>query len=433
MEEGHADVNPRRSLHRIVQSAVSARVQAADDVHALNKPQHELSGVLNVIALSREGIERRRIDLLCETMLRDKFEDAGLFNGWKRTDTSSLLDFMKDAPTELIFNRHIFGNYGPVLLSQTSKSVQELIRDKHEKGESFLVHVSVNSSATYYSVLRGVRNLATWCRVAGFYWMANHYIEHGCIGNTGTGTFAKVLAGFDDLIGLTLNNHYIGSFGMQSLYCKGKSFGNGLAMLDLGSNLIGTHGMKTLAGALEPVSSLVTLRLETNELEAGGAFYLAPIIEQQHRLTQLDLSNNDIRCDGAGRLSEALQSCSHLTDLNLNQNFMKERGAEKLAGVMQKLSCLQTLDVGYNQFGQPYQPLGKTALHYLIEGAKQCRSLKTLNLEKNSIGFFGGQTLMSELQDLSTLKTLNIQANMIPQRERDTLSYWQPNGIHIIV
>lgn len=348
----------------------------------------------------------------------------------ERTGTSPLLAFLKDAPRDLVFDGEVFGSGAPSRLWKTSKSVRKLLQDRYQKNECFSVDVIVHPTACYASVLRGVHGLGTWCRLAGFHWTGNHDISHAFIGNTRVPELTNALTDAGNLTVLTLNNHYIGSLGMQSL--NAKLFSNCLVMLDLGSNLIGAHGMQTLADALEPVSSLVTLRLETNEIESDGVFSLAKTISNQQHLTLLDLSNNHIKCEGVGYLSDALRSCSSLTELILKENLIRTSGVEILSTVMQESFCLQNLDVSFNIIGETNQQSDKTALDYLIEGVTQCESLTQLNIACNGLAYMGSQTLMSEMHNLSTLKTLIISNNVIPAREQKLLYYLQPMSTDII-
>ena len=82
----------------------------------------------------------------------------------------------------------------------------------------------------------------------------------------------------------------------------GQSAGS-LTHLDLDSKILGSDGVRRLAGVLTQCTSLRYLGLAANDLDDNGADIVARVLCQCPALETLDLQWNDIRCHGAGSLA----------------------------------------------------------------------------------------------------------------------------------
>jgi Ran GTPase-activating protein (RanGAP) involved in mRNA processing and transport len=105
--------------------------------------------------------------------------------------------------------------------------------------------------------------------------------------------------------------------------------------LSLNSNNITQRGASILADGLRKNNTLISLKLNGNQMSDKGVFAIAKALETANKtLETLDLGSNDITDQGAIYLAEMLKTNTALTNLDLSINRIGERGVRHLVGAL---------------------------------------------------------------------------------------------------
>ena len=154
-----------------------------------------------------------------------------------------------------------------------------------------------------------------------------------------------------------------------------------LKHLDLHQNDICALGASHLAVMLR-LDSLVSLNLESNNIEDDGASCIAAALVENRSLTRLHLDFTRIGDEGATHLARSLQHNRHLSHLGLDGNGLGDAAAFDLANALSSNCSLQHLDLNSNLI----RDAGGV---YLAEALARNASLKSLSIEGNPIGSVG--------------------------------------------
>ncbi|TPX59954.1 hypothetical protein PhCBS80983_g02103 [Powellomyces hirtus] len=155
-------------------------------------------------------------------------------------------------------------------------------------------------------------------------------------------------------------------------------------------------------------------------LGPNGAEALAKVLGNNNALLELDLRSNAIE-EGGAALGRALQINRTLVSLNLTGNKLGFDASVDLADMLQFNGSLKTLILRDNKLGDKEAQL-------FAEGLRQNSSLEVLDFSYNAIGDLGAITLGAGVGGNDTLKELNLGWNCI--RHKGITGFL--NGIKVV-
>ena len=202
---------------------------------------------------------------------------------------------------------------------------------------------------------------------------------------------------------LNLSNNMIGSRGIRGL--AGVLRGGNLLLqtLDLSGNEMRPRAAEALADALVFNSLLCTLHLDHNQLGPEGMICLAKGLACPS-LTTLTLSSNACCDRGARAIAESIQGVWNLSRLDLSANRIGDPGATSLAGVLASVTSLAHLDLGDNFVSEA----GCTAVCQVLSDNE---SLHGLSLKNNQLRDGSGRALVQALRTNTALTQLDVTWN----------------------
>ena len=123
--------------------------------------------------------------------------------------------------------------------------------------------------------------------------------------------------------------------------------------LNLSGNCLRNSGAKDVYNiAVMCGSALKTLRVARNELGDDGASALAPLFcHKSMSLTECDISGNGIGDNGMLQISEAARQCKSIKLLNLSSNACTGTGCRVLGEMLEENESLTELDISWNGIG----------------------------------------------------------------------------------
>ena len=176
-----------------------------------------------------------------------------------------------------------------------------------------------------------------------------------------------------------------------------------LTTLNLSCNNIGVLGAQYISEALKTNRTLTTLDLSFSDIGILGTHYISEALKINRTLTTLDLSYNNIGDLGAQHISKALQINGTLTTLGLTGNYIETLGGHCISEALDENSktTLTTLDLAQNDIATFKIPPNS--------------ELTTLFLGDNNIRGDGVRQLAEKLSNNTTLTSLNISGNGVPE------------------
>ena len=173
--------------------------------------------------------------------------------------------------------------------------------------------------------------------------------------------------------------------------------------------------LEPLVSVLQNNKILVSINLSHNKIDDKQLTLLCKALPStgKLRLFELDLSHNLISNDGCTTYMETLASVHsviYIETLHLNNNKIADEGAKAIANNLSKLTPqLTTLNLGGNSFGNE----GAAALSdTILKINSQSRTIKSINLENNLIGF-EGTSLMSKILEKDLIDELIFGGNRL--------------------
>ena len=200
---------------------------------------------------------------------------------------------------------------------------------------------------------------------------------------SGIVTIAKSLSNISTLKYLSIQSNLISEEAADSIASVIK-INTGIGELYLGNNKLGAGALKIIR-ALKEVSSLKVLDLGNNNTSGIIADDLAAVIDH-NSLQKLWLANNDLR-SCASTILQSLSKIRTLAELDLSGNNMSEEVADFLASAIASNS-----------------------------------SLEDLRLTDNRLTTSGIVTIAKSLSNISTLKYLSVQSNLISEEAADSIA-----------
>jgi Ran GTPase-activating protein (RanGAP) involved in mRNA processing and transport len=192
-----------------------------------------------------------------------------------------------------------------------------------------------------------------------------------------------------------------------------------LQTLDLGSNTLGVPDAEALAASL-PQSKITRLILSRNNFGHTGVKSIADCLPETS-ITALDLSFCGIGHLGLVALSDGLAQNPSVTLLDITGNRiglvikkqqtvdMGKEGPAAFGEALAKNSVLKELRLASNELGEG----SHFGFNYLAKGLSQNRSVVTIDLQENQLGFKGTQALSDALLENPVVTRLNLANNEI--------------------
>ncbi len=191
--------------------------------------------------------------------------------------------------------------------------------------------------------------------------------------------------------------------------------------IDLGSNKLGSDGIKTLSSGLNN-SGLRQLCLSDNNLGPRAGAAIAELINNNQKVHIVDLKNNKIGSDGIIALDAGIRR-GGLRELNLSSNDMCPRAVKAIAGLIGKNQHKGVKDLKHERSG--------------LGGAKVINpndpfAIEVLNLKHNMLGTKGVIELSTRLKDCE-LYQLDLSYNCIgPEAGKAIADLINNNKIYIM-
>lgn len=165
------------------------------------------------------------------------------------------------------------------------------------------------------------------------------------------------------------------------------------------------------AATLRTSSTLLELDLNKCQLGPEVAEALATALSLNQVLRRLSLEFNSFGSEGGILIARAFLKNRTITAVSLAGNGLGNEGAKAWAQTLEKNNVLTKLDLSHNSGDEVLGDAGACALAGVL--TKTNRTLKTLYLDHNEIGSFGGKSLADMLQQNTTLTDLDVGSNKL--------------------
>ena len=185
------------------------------------------------------------------------------------------------------------------------------------------------------------------------------------------------------------------------------------------------NGIIQMARSLCKISTLRVINLQNNNITEGAADALASIISSNVGLEELYLANNQLEL-GVIKLARAVQNVSSLRVLDLDSNNMSERVVDELSAAISANKLLERLGLSNNNLGSSMAAIAKLCVsistlkqltilntnisvkeaHHLKTVIENNVSIESLVLSDNNFRSAGFLNILQALQTVSSLKYL---------------------------
>lgn len=229
------------------------------------------------------------------------------------------------------------------------------------------------------------------------------------LGDQGTIDLANGILALKNLRSLCLVYNQIKYKGVEGISYAIAECPN-LKMLNLSTNFVYHEEMDTLIWALGKLPNLVYLNLSNNQISSEGLAMIGDILPPT--IQRLNFSENEITQEGIQDFAGNLYRCPNLLALILYGNKNGTSGIYGLCEAFHNIPELEELNLGCNCIGDPELMLLSNFFYKLPR-------LKILNLRENSITNDGLTNIISKLQDLKSLNTLDLGWNPIDDKHLD--------------
>ena len=185
-----------------------------------------------------------------------------------------------------------------------------------------------------------------------------------------------------------------------------------LKNLNINNNHITEEAAEALASVILNNTGLEEIDISNNNL-GEGTLKVAKALQRITSLRSLDFGNNNISKAAAGDLALAIKSNKHLEKLCLHDNNLHSSAIDILKS-LSTISSLKFLNVNNNQIGEA----GGKELALVIKNNTRLRELYFRhNNIQNSV-----MEISEALQSISTIDTLDLGNNNLPERTCDKLA-----------
>ncbi len=211
--------------------------------------------------------------------------------------------------------------------------------------------------------------------------------------------------------------------------------------LDVSENNIQTMGIMKIGKSLQRICMLKKLNISCNNITNEAANDIAAVFTCNTQMEELDVSINDLQTMGIMKIAKSLQHICTLKKLNISCSYITNEAANDIATVITCNRQMEELDVSGNDL-QTMGIVGKGLQHICtlkifcinmnnitdeatddIAAAISCNPhLEELDIGENKIQGRGGIRLAKSFQQISTLRILLIDHNMITDEAADDIA-----------
>ncbi|KAK3795101.1 hypothetical protein RRG08_028303 [Elysia crispata] len=180
-----------------------------------------------------------------------------------------------------------------------------------------------------------------------------------------------------------------------------------------GRNRLENDGATALAKAFKAIGTLEFLAMPQNGINHPGISALAEAIGCNTRLQHLNLNDNTFTAKGAQAIAKALPKLSKLQVINFGDCLIRTEGAQAIAGVLKNgLTSLQELFLSGNE-------ITKEGAMDIVESLENTQSLKTLDLNANSLGEDGCEDVKVMMESIGLQDALGSLSDDEGSEEED--------------
>ena len=248
---------------------------------------------------------------------------------------------------------------------------------------------------------------------------------------------AKALCENTTLTYLDIRRNHIENFAGQ--FGKMLEKNNTIRSLDIGYNILGEAGGKSIIEAMCINTTLTSLNLEFNNLDSkiGDAIanminknttieklnlasnwlgvivsIIADALRVNKTITELNLNSNNLLGDGVQEISDALLMNTTIITLDLSSNRIGEKGALAIAKLVRMNKTITTLILS-NNFLRRNSLDKETGIKEIADALNENKTITELDLEHNKIGIDGIKSIAKVLCKNKKLKKLNLEHNKL--------------------
>ena len=221
------------------------------------------------------------------------------------------------------------------------------------------------------------------------------------------------------------------------------SCNTGLQEIDISGNNLQVKGTINIAVALQSIVMLTKLCIRNNNMTYQAANNIAVVITHNVHLQDLDIGGNDLLAAGATIIAKSLQTISSLTKLYINNNKITSEAADDIAAAVFYNPHLEEFDISENEIEgsgaiklvrsfQQISALKKLFVDHNmitdeaaddIAAAISCNTeLQEIDISENNFHTAGVIKIMKALQEIHTLKKLCLGNNNINGKAADDIA-----------
>jgi len=229
------------------------------------------------------------------------------------------------------------------------------------------------------------------------------FLDNNNLKNKGICSIMRALMQHNTMISLRLEgNNITGAIGSD--IAKVISGNPLLNCIVLGHNNLGSEGMIKIANALKLLQGIKYLGLNDTNLEGDVAVHIAEVVCYNPGLKELWLNNNKLKTSGIKELCKGIKHHSSFMLLQLNSNEITEEAANDLASVLRSNKFLETLCLGNNK-------LQTAGINELAESLKSMLYLKVISLDNNQLSEQAATCLEEIIRANRNLKHIALHNN----------------------
>ncbi len=220
---------------------------------------------------------------------------------------------------------------------------------------------------------------------------------------------AKALCENTTLTYLDIRRNHIENFTGQ--FGKMLEKNNTIRSLDIGYNILGEAGGKSIIEAICINTTLTSLNLEFNNLDSKTGDAIANMINKNTTIEKLNLASNWLGVI-VSIIADALRVNKTITELNLNSNNLLGDGVQEISDALLMNTTIITLDLSSNRIGEK----GALAIAKLVRMNKTITTLILSNnfLRRNSLDKETGiKEIADALNENKTITELDLEHNKI--------------------
>ena len=239
-------------------------------------------------------------------------------------------------------------------------------------------------------------------------------VSHNFITDEAADTLANILAHNTKLKVINVSYNNLSTVGIVKVI-KGMQNSINLETVNVSHNMITNKAVDELGAALSHNSNLKSLDLSSNYLTFEGFIRIFEFLKNMMHLRKLYISYNNTSDLDIGSTATVGFDNSKLEELDLSNNFMQTAGTVAIMRNFKQISSLKKLYINGNM-------ITDEATDDIAAILSQSTKLEELNLSCNNLHVAGAITIFKSLRSIYSLKRLYINNNMITDKAADDIA-----------